>query len=53
MAQYNRDHFSTYPKKQLLDYVEQQNEQLARFETRFRGRKLVYLNARFDYNFVL
>ena len=35
---YNRKDFFTFPKDQLLDYIEQQNEQLARFETRFRGK---------------
>ena len=38
MASYNRGEFFRYSKKELLDYIEQQNEQLTRFESRFRGK---------------
>ena len=37
MAGYNRGEFFRYGKGELLDYIEQQNEQLSRFESRFRG----------------
>jgi len=37
MSKYDRGEFSRFDKGQLLDYIEQQNEQLSRFETRFRG----------------
>lgn len=34
--EYSRENFSQFSKDQLLDYIEQQNEQLSRFEGRFR-----------------
>ena len=37
MVEYNRKEFSQYSKAALLDHIEQQNEQLGRLETRFRG----------------
>ena len=42
MAGYNRGEFFKYSKGELLDYIEQQNEQLTRFESRFRGKCAVY-----------
>ena len=37
MAKYEREEFYRLSKAQLLDYIEQQIDQLNRFETRFRG----------------
>ncbi len=39
---YDRGEFSKLSKERLLDYIEQQTEQLNRFETRFRGKSLIY-----------
>lgn len=36
--EFDRSQFSSLTKEQLIDYIEQQNEQLSRFETRFRGK---------------
>ena len=38
MAGFNREELSRRSKAELLDYIEQQSDQLGRFETRFRGR---------------
>ena len=38
MAGFNREELSRRSKADLLDYIEQQSDQLGRFETRFRGR---------------
>ena len=37
MAAFNREELSRCSKAELLDYIEQQQDQLSRFETRFRG----------------
>ena len=37
MAGFNREELSRRSKAELLDYIEQQSDQLGRFETRFRG----------------
>ncbi|XP_064400000.1 GRIP and coiled-coil domain-containing protein 1-like [Halichondria panicea] len=36
MPEYSRDVFSKYSNEQLLTYIEQQNDQMGRLETRFR-----------------
>ena len=48
MAEYSRKEFSQYSKAALLDHIEQQNEQLGRLETRFRG----VLHARMQHSCV-
>ncbi len=37
MPEYSRDVFIKYSNEQLLTYIEQQNDQMGRLETRFRG----------------
>ena len=37
MSTYDRELFSSRTKEWLLDYIEQQIDQLNRFETRFKG----------------
>lgn len=45
MAGYDREEFSRHTNDQLLDYIEQQVEQLNRFETRFRDVVRAYRGA--------
>ena len=47
MATLTREELSERTKEELLDYIEQQAEQLGRFEARFRG-KLKGTNLTFD-----
>ena len=37
MASFSREEFGLRSKSELLDYIEQQSEQISRLETRFRG----------------
>ena len=37
MASFSREDFAVRSKSELLDYIEQQSEQISRLETRFRG----------------
>ena len=37
MATFDRSMFAHSSRDELLDYIEQQSEQLGRFESRFRG----------------
>ncbi len=37
MAGFDREEFSKLSKEELLDYIDQQCDQLTRFESRFRG----------------
>ena len=39
---FNREDFAVRSKSELLDYIEQQCEQVTRLETRFRGERLVH-----------
>ena len=41
MPEYSREVFSKYSNDQLLTYIEQQNEQMGRLETRFKGARIV------------
>ena len=36
-ADYSRELFITYSKSRLLDYIENQSDQVLRLQTRFRG----------------
>ena len=40
MSGFNREELSRCSKAELLDYIEQQYDQLSRFETRFRGESV-------------
>ena len=37
MSSFNREDFAVRSKSELLDYIEQQSDQISRLETRFRG----------------
>lgn len=47
MPEYSRDVFSKYSKEKLLNYIEQQNDQVGRLETRFRGN--IYIAAQEEF----
>ncbi len=45
MPEYSRDVFSKYSNEQLLTYIEQQNDQMGRLETRFRGMIIIIVRV--------
>ena len=55
MVSYEREEFSQLTKDQLLDYIEQQQDQLSRFELRFRGesRFIIHIPIKYMLYYVL